>query len=93
MGNGESVQVASPALGGSSFSFNGHRTSRRTIDEDYVDLGEKETFSKEQMEDQFTKIVVSELRSREGWRINNKVRCCWKLLAEDWKRIEWLGEN
>jgi len=41
------------------YSSNGH-SSPRKIEDDYVDLGnDQETFSKEEMEDKFLKIVVS----------------------------------
>lgn len=57
MGNSESVVVGSPAH---SPQYNGHRVSKR-IEDDFVDLGnDTESFSQEQMEDQFAKIVVSE---------------------------------
>lgn len=51
MGNSESLQNARPG--------SGQRVSRRWED-DYVDINpEMEAFSKEEMEDQFIKIVVS----------------------------------
>lgn len=60
MGNGESLQVKdSPQQSRpQQLTYNGQRISRRWEDE-YVDISpEVEAFSKEQMEDQFIKIVV-----------------------------------
>jgi hypothetical protein len=58
MGNSESLQVKDKGL-----SYNGQRVSRRWED-DYVDISpEMEAFSKEQMEDQFIKIVVCRVGS------------------------------
>ena len=66
MGNTESSQVqngSSPIRRSPQpsplTSINGHPAPRR-IEDDYVDVGnDLETFSKEEMEDQFLKIVVS----------------------------------
>ena len=60
MGNSESVQLSSNSRTPASpqLIYNGHRVSRR-LEDDYVDVTpEMEAISKEQMEDQFTKIVV-----------------------------------
>ena len=61
MGNGESLQLNSPRAGGPNqqLTYNGHRVSRRWED-DYVDISsEMEAFSREEMEDEFKKIVVN----------------------------------
>ncbi len=61
MGNGESLQPGSPRYPGGQnqqLTYNGHRVSRRWED-DYVDISsEMEAFSREEMEDEFKKIVV-----------------------------------
>lgn len=61
MGNGESLQPSSPRYQGGSnqqLTYNGHRVSRRWED-DYVDISsEIEAISREEMEDEFKKIVV-----------------------------------
>lgn len=62
MGNGESLQPGSPRNPSASqiqpLTYNGHRVSRRWED-DYVDIGsEMEAISREEMEDEFKKIVV-----------------------------------
>ena len=65
MGNSESVQfrdVPRHSVGHTQQFYNGHRLSKRWED-DYVDISaDMEAFSKEQMEDQFTKIVVGNCR-------------------------------
>ena len=61
MGNSESLQVKDTPKG--QISYNGHRLSRRWED-DFVDISpEVEAISKEQMEDEFIKIVVSHVAS------------------------------
>lgn len=61
MGNNESVQLNAPSrnvVGAVTLTYNGHRISRR-IEDDYVDVTpEMESLSREEMEDQFVKIVV-----------------------------------
>lgn len=58
MGNGESLQLKDNSRRGQQLTYNGHRVSKR-LEDDYVDISpEMEAFSKEEMEDQFTKIVV-----------------------------------
>lgn len=63
MGNSESVQLnTNPrnSSGGASqqLTYNGQRVSKR-IEDDYVDITpEMEAISRDQMEDQFIKIVV-----------------------------------
>ncbi len=72
MGNSESLQLNSnPRYSNSQVqqytTYNGQRVSKRLEDE-YVDISSDvimEAFSKEQMEDQFIKIVVS--NSYTGW--------------------------
>lgn len=61
MGNGESLQPGSPRPSNQpqQLTYNGHRVSRRWED-DYVDISsEMEAISREEMEDEFKKIVVS----------------------------------
>ena len=61
MGNGESLQPSSPRFQSGpnqQLTYNGHRISRRWED-DYVDVSsELEAISREEMEDEFKKIVV-----------------------------------
>ena len=61
MGNNESVQLNTNPRGtgaGTQLTYNGHRISRR-IEDDFVDITpEMESLSREEMEDQFIKIVV-----------------------------------
>ncbi len=61
MGNSESPQLKDnrhSLANTQQLTYNGHRVSRRW-EEDYVEISsDMNTLSKEQMEDQFTKIVV-----------------------------------